>query len=119
MESKQLTYSKCSVLLSLLSLIKVTALAGFCGGLSWGVLRCFLDFMQIKEFSIFNNYMVTIIGFPVLGFAIGIASAVFGYPLYKWICINNEGQDLIGVFHNPRSRSSFSEEPREEKLNNM
>ncbi|MEA3411495.1 MAG: hypothetical protein U9R74_08135 [Pseudomonadota bacterium] len=100
-DSGHKTFKYCAVQLNLLSLIKVTTVIGFCGGLSWALVVFVLDVANIIEATRFKNYWVNFIVFSIFGAFFGAASSVLGYPLYSWFCKKNHGQKLSGIFHDP------------------
>ncbi len=101
MSSNESTYTHCTVQLNLFSLMKVVGLVGIAGGISWALIISGLDMFGLIELTRFENYLVNIFGFPVLGAAFGMLFSFVGYPIYAWFCKNNRGQKLSGIFHNP------------------
>ncbi|MES2627160.1 MAG: hypothetical protein V4628_17875 [Pseudomonadota bacterium] len=101
MSSNEPTYAHCAVQLNLFSLMNVVGLVGVAGGISWGLIICVLDMFGLIELQRFDNYLVNILFFPLLGAAFGMLFSFVGYPIYAWFCKNNGGQKLSGIFHNP------------------
>ena len=62
------TQTHSAVKLNLLSLILVTSLSGFCGGLVWAVITSLLDIIGLIELVKFNSYISNLLTFPLIGF---------------------------------------------------
>ena len=56
-----------AVQLNLLSLVLLTGLSGFCGGLAWALITSFLDMIGLIELVKFNSYVVNLLTFPLMG----------------------------------------------------
>jgi hypothetical protein len=97
------TYKYCAVQLNLFSLLKITGLIGLGGGLSWAVFISTLDILGLIQLDRFDNYLVNIIAFPLMAAFFGMLFSFVGYPIYAWVCKNNQGQKLAGIFHNPHT----------------
>lgn len=97
------TYQFCTVQLNVFSLMMVTSLSGFCGGISWAFLLVVAKWLGVATLEEFASPLEVFIGFPVLG-ALGAGLfAVVGYPIYSWVCKNLRGQRLRGTFYDPRN----------------
>ncbi|MDH4607539.1 hypothetical protein [Pseudomonas sp. BN102] len=97
------TYRYCSVQLNAFSLMLLTTLSGFCGGIAWALILFLVDGLGMVTLERFDNPLVNFIGFPLLA---ALGSALFslvGYPLYNWVCKNLRGQRLMGIFHDPHN----------------
>ena len=89
-----------AVQLNLLSLVLLTGLSGFCGGLAWALITSFLDMIGLIELVKFNSYIANLITFPLIGLFFSAFFSVIGYPIYKWRCRQIRGQKLSGLFIN-------------------
>jgi len=89
-----------AVQLNLLSLILVTGLSGFCGGLVWALITALLDIIGLIELVKFNSYIVNLLTFPLIGLFFSAFFALIGYPLYQYRCKRIKGQKLSGLFLN-------------------
>lgn len=87
-----------AVQLNLLSLILITGLSGFCGGLAWAFITAFLDMIGFIELVKFNSYIVNFITFPLIGLFFSAFFASIGYPIYRYRCKRIKGQKLSGLF---------------------
>lgn len=101
MNNSESTYSFCAVQLNLLSLIKVVALVGVGGGVSWALIIIVLDMFGLIELVRLDDYLINLIVFPIFGGFFGVLFSVVGYPIYAWVCKSSRGQKLAGIFHNP------------------
>jgi len=90
-----------AVQLNLLSLVLITSLSGFCGGLVWAFITALLDFVGLIELVKFNSYIVNFISFPLIGLFFSAFFAMIGYPLYQYRCKRIKGQKLSGRFIQP------------------
>ncbi|GEM_PF-568572 len=93
-------HTQSAVQLNFLSLVLVTSLSGFCGGLAWAVLTSVLDFIGFIHLVKFNSYIANLITFPLIGLFFSAFFSVIGYPIYKWRCRQIRGQKLSGLFIN-------------------
>jgi hypothetical protein len=99
-ETTPTAHTQSAVQLNLLSLVMITALSGFCGGLAWAVLTSILDLLGFIHLVKFNSYIVNLITFPLIGLFFSGFFSVMGYPIYKWRCRQTRGQKLSGLFIN-------------------
>lgn len=100
MDSIPEAHQKSAVQLNLLSLVLLTGLSGFCGGLTWAILTSLLDMIGIIELVKFNSYIVNLLTFPLIGLFFSAFFAFVGYPFYRWRCRQIRGQKLSGLFIN-------------------
>jgi hypothetical protein len=100
MDSTPTAHTQSAVQLNLLSLVLVTGLSGFCGGLVWAVITSFLDLIGVIQLVKFDSFIVNLITFPLIGLFFSAFFAVIGYPIYKWRCKKVRGQKLSGLFIN-------------------
>jgi hypothetical protein len=100
MDSTPTAHTQSAVQLNLLSLVLVTGLSGFCGGLVWAVITSFLDLIGFIQLVKFDSFIVNLITFPLIGLFFSAFFAVIGYPIYKWRCKKVRGQKLSGLFIN-------------------
>ena len=101
--TETVSYKYCKVKLSLFSLIMLTALSGFCGGISWAIALFVLDLIAIITLERLDNILINLIIFPMMGaFGAGLG-AIIGYPIYGWVIKNMRGQGLSGTFFNPHN----------------
>jgi hypothetical protein len=85
------SYKYCKAKLSLFSLITLTALSGFCGGISWSIILCLLDSVGMITLERLDNFLANILMFPMFGaFGSGLF-AIIGYPIYSWVIKNIRG----------------------------
>lgn len=97
------SYKYCKVKLSMFSLVLLTALSGFCGGISWSLIIFTLDGIGIITLERFDNFLSNILLFPMFAaFGSGLF-AIVGYPIYGWVIKNMRGQRLSGVFFAPHN----------------
>jgi len=89
-----------AVQLNLLSLVLLTGLSGFCGGLAWALITSLLDMIGLIELVKFNSYVVNLLTFPLMGLFFSVFFAIVGYPFYRWRCQQIRGQKLSGFFIN-------------------
>lgn len=97
------TFKYCTVQLSLFSLMMLTSLSGFCGGLVWAAILVFARSIGLAELENFDGVIEIFIGFPIVG---GLGAGLFalvGYPIYNWVCNNIRGQRLRGTFFEPHN----------------
>ncbi len=94
------SHQQSAVQLNLVSLVLVTGLSGFCGGLAWAILTAILDMVGIIELVKFNSYVVNLLTFPLIGLFFSAFFACVGYPFYRWRCRQIQGQKLSGFFIN-------------------
>jgi hypothetical protein len=92
------TLTRSAVSLNLLSLILVTGLSGFCGGLVWAIITALLDIFGMIELDKFNSYITNFLTFPLMGLFFSAFFALTGYPLYQYFCQKINGQKLSGIF---------------------
>lgn len=97
------TYRYCSVQLNAFSLMLVTTLSGFCGGIAWAFILFLADWLGMVTLERFDNPLVNFIGFPIIAAFGSALFALVGYPLYNWVCKNLRGQRLMGIFHEPHN----------------
>jgi len=100
MDSTPTAYTQSAVQLNLLSLVLVTGLSGFCGGLVWALITSFLDLIGFIQLVKFDSFIVNLITFPLIGLFFSAFFSVIGYPIYKWRCKKIRGQKLSGLFIN-------------------
>lgn len=100
MDTTVSAHSQSAVQLNLLSLVLLTSLSGFCGGLAWAVLTSVLDMIGIIELVKFNSYIVNLVTFPLIGLFFSSFFAFVGFPIYRWYCKRIKGQKLSGLFVN-------------------
>jgi hypothetical protein len=100
MDSTPIARTQSAVQLNLLSLVLLTALSGFCGGLTWAVITSILDFLGFIELDKFSSYIVNLVTFPLIGMFFSAFFSMIGYPIYKWRCRQIRGQKLSGLFIN-------------------
>jgi len=100
MDSTPTAHTQSAVQLNLLSLVLVTGLSGFCGGLAWAIITSVLDMIGLIHLVKFNSYIVNLITFPLIGLFFSAFFSVIGYPIYKWRCRQIRGQKLSGLFIN-------------------
>ncbi len=89
-----------AVQLSLMSLVMVTGLSGFCGGLAWAIITALLDMIGLIHLDKFNSFITNIITFPMIGLFFGGFFALVGFPIFKPICRRIRGLKLSGLFIN-------------------
>jgi ABC-type enterochelin transport system permease subunit len=94
------TQTHSAVKLNLLSLVLVTSLSGFCGGLVWAVITSLLDILGLIELIKFSSYITNFLTFPLIGLFFSAFFALLGYPLYQYFCQKIKGQKLSGLFIN-------------------
>jgi hypothetical protein len=92
------TQTHSAVKLNLLSLVLVTSLSGFCGGLVWALITSLLDIIGLIELVKFNSYISNLLTFPLIGLFFSAFFALVGYPLYQYFCQKIKGQKLSGLF---------------------
>ncbi|MDH4563956.1 hypothetical protein [Pseudomonas sp. BN411] len=97
------TYQFCSVQLNVFSLMLVTALSAFCGGIGWALILFIANWLGMVTLERFDNVLVNFIMFPLFGAFFAAVFSLLGYPVYKWVCKNLRGQRLTGIFHNPHN----------------
>ncbi len=100
MDTTVSAHSQSAVQLNLLSLVLLTSLSGFCGGIAWAILTSVLDMIGIIGLVKFNSYIVNLVTFPLIGLFFSAFFAAVGYPLYRWYCKRIRGQRLSGQFIN-------------------
>jgi len=100
MDSTPTAHTQSAVQLNLLSLVLITGLSGFCGGVAWAVLTSILDMIGFIELTKFNSYITNLITFPLIGLFFSAFFSIVGYPIYKWLCNKIRGQKLSGLFIN-------------------
>lgn len=93
------SHDQSAVQLNLLSLVLVTGLSGFCGGLAWAILTSVLDMIGLIELVQFNSYVANLLTFPLIGLFFSAFFACVGYPFYRWRCRQIGGQKLSGLFN--------------------
>jgi hypothetical protein len=98
MDTTPTAHTQSAVQLSLVSLVLVTALAGFCGGLAWALLTAVLDLFGFIHLDKFGSYISNLLTFPLIGLFFSAFFSVMGYPIYKWVCRRIRGQKLSGLF---------------------
>ncbi|AYC32046.1 hypothetical protein D3880_06465 [Pseudomonas cavernae] len=97
------TYQYCTVQLNAFSLMLVTALSGFCGGIAWALIIFIADWVGMVSLDRFDKPLVNFIAFPIIGAFGSSLFSIVGYPIYNWVCKNLRGQRLVGIFHDPHN----------------
>lgn len=100
MDATPIAHTQSAVQLNLLSLVLLTALSGFCGGLAWAIITSILDLLGFIELDKFNSYIINLVTFPLIGMFFSAFFSMIGYPIYKWRCRKIRGQKLFGLFIN-------------------
>ena len=100
MDTIPAAHTQSAVQLNLVSLVLITGLAGFSGGLAWAVLTTVLDLFGFIQLDKFGSYISNLLTFPLIGLFFSAFFSVIGYPVYKRICKRLRGQKLSGLFIN-------------------
>jgi len=93
-------HKQSTVQLSLMSLVMIASLSGFCGGLVWAVFTAFLDLLGIIQLEKFSSFIANLITFPMIGLFFSGFFAFVGYPVFKSISKRFKGLKLSGLFIN-------------------
>jgi hypothetical protein len=80
--------------LDLNSLIRISAIVGFGGGVITAAISLVLAMFPSTSFVGF----LAILAIPLYGVISGVINAFIGYPIYKWWCNKVKGQKLSGIF---------------------
>ncbi|MFZ6044574.1 hypothetical protein ACFW0H_00380 [Pseudomonas sp. CR3202] len=97
------TYQYCSVQLNAFSLMLVTALSAFCGGIGWALILLVANWLGMITLDRFGNHLGNFLFFPIFGAFSSALFSLLGYPIYNWVCRNRRGQRLVGIFHDPHN----------------
>ncbi len=100
-QSYNVTFKYCTVELSAFSLMCISGLSAWCGGLMTTLLMIVASWFGMSDFIQATGIIFPLIVNPILAAVFGGIGAVLGYPFYRWICKKARGQRMTGIFHNP------------------
>ncbi|HAU06520.1 MAG TPA: hypothetical protein DCS49_01855 [Gammaproteobacteria bacterium] len=91
-------YTHCHAQLTVFSVVLITALSGFCGGIAWALIMALLQTLDILQSAIFNSLIINLFTFPLIGLFLGGFFSLIGYPIFRYINQLTTGLRLSGHF---------------------